>query len=73
MLGFVWLGDYIIAAIAMLGGVGAWHMDTGPSDVRPMGPLATCAIGFGFAVTFAVHAGATIFGLWALDILIYLI
>ncbi len=71
--GFVWLGDYIIAAVAVLGGVGAWHMDAGPSDVRPMGALATAVIGIGYAVTFAVHAGATIYGLWALDILLELI
>ncbi len=71
--GFVWLDDYIIAAVAALGGVGAWHMDTRPSDVRPMGVLAVSVIGVGYAVTLAVHAGATIFGLWALDILLELI
>ncbi len=73
VLGSAWIGDYIIAAIAVLGGLGAWHMDTQPSDVRPMGVLATSVIGVGYAVTFAVHAGATIFGLWALGILLYLI
>ena len=73
VLGSAWIGDYIIAAVAVLGGVGAWHMDTEPSDVRPMGVLATSVIGVGYAVTLAVHAGATIFGLWALGIFFYLI
>ena len=67
--GFAWMGDYIIAAVAALGGLGAWHMDTGPSEVRPMGALSLSVIGIGYMVTFAVHAGATIFGLWALGIL----
>lgn len=69
VLGFAWIGDYIIAAIAALGGLGAWHMDTGPSEARPMGALALSLIGLGYAMTFAVHAGATVYGLWALDIL----
>ncbi len=73
IIGFAWLGDYIIAAVAAFGGVGVWHMDTQPSDVRPMGLLAVSAIGLGYGVTLAVHAGATIFGLWALDILLDLI
>lgn len=67
--GFAWMGDYIIAAVAALGGVGAWHMDTGPSEVRPMGALSLSVIGVAYLGTFAVHAGATLFGLWALDIL----
>jgi Zn-dependent protease len=67
--GFAWMGDYVIAAVAALGGVGAWHMDTGPSEVRPMGALSLSVIAVAYTVTFTVHAGATIFGLWALGIL----
>lgn len=73
ILGFLWMGNYILAAIAALGGVGALHVDSGPSNVRPMGALSLSIIGVGYTVTLAVHVGTVIFGLWALDILIALL
>lgn len=73
VLGFLWIGDYILASVAALGGVGALHMDSGSSSVRPMGALSLSVIGVGYTVTLAVHVGAVIFGLWALDILIGLL
>jgi Zn-dependent protease len=69
ILGFLWMDDYILAAIAALGGAGAWHMESGPSSVRPMSALSLSVIGIGYTVTLAVHVGAVVFGLWALDIL----
>lgn len=69
VLGAVWIGDYIIAAAAALGATGAWHMETGPSDARPMSGLSATVIGVAYTATVAVHAGAVIVGLWSLDIL----
>ncbi len=69
VLGAAWIGDYIIAAAAALGATGAWHMDTGPSDARPMSALWASVIGIAYAATVAVHAGAVIVGLWSRDIL----
>lgn len=70
VLGFLWLGDYILASITALGVVGALHMDSGPSNIRPMRFLSLSVIGVGYTVTLAVHVGAVVVGLWALDILI---
>ena len=73
VLGFLWIGDYVLASIAALGGAGSMHVDSGPSGVRPMGALSLSVIGIGYAITLAVHVGATISGLWALDILVGLL
>lgn len=67
--GFVSIGDYVLASLAALGGVGAWHMDAGSGDVAPMGPVQSMGIVAAYVATFAVHAGAVVSGLWALDIL----
>lgn len=73
VMGFLWIGDYILASIAALGGTGALHMNSGPSSVRPMGALSLSVIGIGYVVTLAVHVGTAVYGLWALDILIGLL
>lgn len=66
----LWLGDYVIAAVATLGFAGAWHIDAGPSEVRPMGRAGLAVIGIGYLVTALVYLVAVQFSLHAFDIAI---
>lgn len=70
MAGALWLGDYILAAVGGLGLAGAWHMDGGPTEVRPIGRAGLAVIGLGYLATAAVHMAAIHFSLRAFDIAI---
>jgi Zn-dependent protease len=64
----LWLGDYVIAAVATLGFAGAWHIDAGPSEVRPMGRPGLAVIGAGYVATALIYLVAIQFSLRAFDI-----
>lgn len=65
LVGFTLVGDYILAAILGLGALQAWYMDGAPR-ARPMRVTGMAVIGFGYALSFAVHLGASGYGYYVL-------
>lgn len=68
VIGFAYLGDYIIVGILVLGAVEAWHMRDAAPDARPMGAGGAITIGIGYAAVTAVHTFAVVYAFWLLRI-----
>jgi Zn-dependent protease len=58
VVGLALAGDPLLAGVAAVGGVHAWHMSNEPPRARPMGGLGMAVIGGGFAAAAFVHAAA---------------
>lgn len=68
LAGFVYLKDYVLAAVLGLGALQAWYMNSAPSEARTMGVASVAVVGLGYVLAFAVHAGALSYGYLVLSL-----
>lgn len=62
IVGFAYIGLFILAGILCLGALQAWHMEQKSPKARPMRAVGLIAICVGYGLTLAVHVGAALYG-----------
>lgn len=60
LIGFLWLGDYILAAILALGAMQAWHAGATRPTARAMGTTGLAVIIVAYAAILGIYAGIVV-------------
>jgi Zn-dependent protease len=61
ILGFGYLGEYLIACVLGLGALHAWHLRSETSEVRPMSKSGLLIICLGYGLAWIVHGGTVFY------------